>query len=87
MVNRPQTGESKDDGHRNKQETEDLVPKSAGGFEYRRDHEPEETAALFINSRSVSINLTLWHYNPILSKVDDLLIAAWSADRKIEWRT
>jgi len=65
-----EAGENKGDGHRYKYEPEDFVPQSAGRLQYRRDDESKEAAAfskeaaaLFVNSRSVSINVTLRHDN------------------------
>jgi hypothetical protein len=56
-----ETGENKGDGHRDEHEPDDFVPQRAGRLQDRWDDKSQEAAALLVNSRSVSINVTLRH--------------------------
>jgi hypothetical protein len=82
LANNPEARENKGDSHTHEHEPDQFVPESAGRLQDRRDDESQKAAAFLVGSRSLSINVTLRHNILMLSKVMDLLVLAWDADKK-----
>jgi hypothetical protein len=69
LADSAETRENKGGGHQHEDESDQFVPKSVGRFYDRGYHKTQEPPTLFVESRSVSINVTPRHNITMLSKV------------------